>query len=49
VLFGLFCVIWLLVMCDACCNFGLFELFAIILLDLSPLILFYFSKMKMRI
>jgi hypothetical protein len=47
VLFGLFCVIWLLVMCDEYYNFGLFGLFAIILLDLSPLI--FFSKTKMRV
>ena len=40
---GLFsCVIWLFVMCGECCNFGLFELFAVILINLSPLFIFFF-------
>ena len=43
---GFFCVIWLFVICGECYNFGLFKLFAVILIDLSPLI--FFSKTKMR-
>ena len=46
-LFGLFCVIWLFVMCGECYNFELFRLFAVILIDLFPLI--FFSKTKMRV
>jgi hypothetical protein len=47
VLFGLFYVIWLFVTGGECCNFGLFRLFAVILIDLSFLI--FFSKTKMRV
>jgi hypothetical protein len=49
VLFGLFCVIWLFIMCGECYNFELFGLFAVILIDLFPLIFFFFSKTKMRV
>jgi hypothetical protein len=41
VLFGLFYVIWLFVTGGECCNFGLFGLFAVILIDLSLLIFFF--------
>ena len=44
---GLFYVIWLFVMCGECCNFKLFGLFTVILIDLSPLI--FFSKTKVRV
>ena len=50
VLVRLFCVFWLFVMCGECCNFGLFRLFAVILIDLSSLnFFFFFSKTKMRV
>ena len=49
-LFGLFCVIWLFVMCGKCCNFGLFD---VILIHLSSLIFFlrcrWGFKTKMRV
>ena len=38
---GFFCVTWLFVMCAKCCNFELFGLFAVILIDLSSLIFFF--------
>jgi hypothetical protein len=41
VLFGFFCVIWIFVMCGEYCNFRLFWLFAVILIDLSPLVFFF--------
>ena len=45
-LFGLFYIIWWFVTGGECCNFRLFGLFAVILIDLSLLI--FFSKTKMR-
>ena len=41
-LFGFFGVIWVFVMRGKCCNFGLFELFAVLLIDLSSLLLLFF-------